>query len=154
MPITANDYLKNLRLVVGKIPSETSRIVYENKQTIIISNIEEIQKGKGSDGQDLINSNPLFSGFYTKYTQSLYPEKTAGTLYTFFQTGNFLNGFYVDVLPNKQIIEINSTGTGSGKKADFFTGYPHLFGLNKEDQKTLNWDVIYPELMAFIKQYV
>jgi len=152
--ITANDYLKNLRFVVASIPTEVEKIVYKNEDIITRSNIEQIEEHKGSDGLFLRNDNPRFTGAYSKYTASINPKKTAGTLYTFFETGDFLNNFFVDVMPDKKSFEIDSTGTGSGEKAEFFAGYPNLFGLTKEDQETLNWDVIYPEMMEFIKKYV
>jgi hypothetical protein len=65
-----------------------------------------------------------------------------------------MDGFFIDMLPNKEAFEIGSTGTGSGEKYDFFAGYDNLFGLNEKDQDTLNWDVIYPEMMEFINKYV
>jgi hypothetical protein len=154
MPITANDYLKSLQFVVDKIPNEVEKIVYNNEELITRSNIEQIENHLGSDGLFLKNDNPRFTGAYSKFTASINPKKTQGTLYTFFETGAFLGNFFVDVLPDKKSFEIDSTGTGSGEKAEFFAGYPHLFGLTKEDQETLNWDVIYPELMEFINKYV
>jgi len=51
-------------------------------------------------------------------------------------------------------LNIFSTGEGSGLKKSFFSGYSNLYGLDTEDTNKLNYEIIYPELMAFIKTYL
>jgi len=151
---TPNEYLKNLKFVRANLLDETERIIYANEKEIISLNITNIESGIGSDNLSLKNTDSKFTGKYTLGTNLLNPNKKAGSLYTFFQTGEFLGNFQVEVLPSLTQIEIFSTGTGSGLKADFFRGYKNLYGLDKEDQFKLNYEIIYEPLMDFINKYL
>jgi hypothetical protein len=151
---TTGDYLKNLNNLRNGLLDETERIIYAKENEIIKLNIQKIESGIGSDAKGLINENEKYSGRYTLGTNLLSPEKKAGSLYTFFETGSFLGNFQVEVLPSLTQIEIFSTGTGAGDKALFFKGYKNLFGLTPEDQKKLNYEIIYNPLMEFINKYI
>lgn len=155
MSITPEDYLRKAKEMRSQLLDECERIVYANEKEITSMNIKKIESGQGSDGNLLKNSNSKFSGRYTLGTQLLNPAKKAGDLYNFFNTGDFLGRFEVEVLPNLVQIQIFSTGTGSGLKKDFFDGYnKNLFGLNTEDQNRLNYEIIYEPLMEFINRYI
>lgn len=152
--MTPDDYINNLKFVRNNILDETERIIYANENEIVNLNIINIEEGQGSDGSILKNVNDKFSGRYKLGTQLLNPTKKAGNLYTFYQTGDFLNNFQVEVLSNLIQIEIFSTGEGSGLKYDFLKGYKNLYGLTKEDQTKLNYEIIYDPLMKFLHLYL
>jgi len=60
----------------------------------------------------------------------------------------------IDLQPSLTKLDIFSTGTGSGDKALFFAGYKNLFGLNQNNTEIVNYQIILPELMNFIKKYL
>jgi len=152
---TINDYIKKCELVAREMLNEQERIVLANEDKIVSLNVDAFQDGIGSDGQLLKNSNEkMFKGVYSLSTQLLDPNKVAGTPYNFFQTGNFLSNMQIDLQPNLVKFDIFSTGTGSGDKALFFKGYNNLFGLTNENEKIVNYEIIYPELMKFVKKYL
>jgi len=154
MPTTINDYIKKCELVAREMLNEQERIVLANEDKIISLNVDAFQDGIGSDGNVLNNSNSRFKGVYSLSTQLLDPLKIAGTPYNFFQTGAFLSNMQIDLQPNLTKFDIFSTGTGSGDKSLFFKGYNNLFGLNKNNSDIVNYSIIYPELMKFVKKYL
>jgi len=154
MPTTINDYIKKAQFVAAEMLNEQERIVLANEDKIIGLNVDTFQDGIGSDDQVLNNSNSRFKGLYSLSTQLLDPKKVAGTPYNFFQTGSFLSNMQIDLQPSLTKFDIFSTGTGSGDKALFFSGYNNLFGLNKNNSDIVNYDIILPELMKFVKRYL
>ncbi len=157
---TTSQYLQKAKQMRSKLLDESVKIVYANENKITSMNIQNIDEHRGSDGQALKNTNRKYSGRYTLATQLIasterpIAPKIAGDLYNWTWTGNFINNFQVEVLSNKMQIEIFSTGSGSGLKKTFFDGYKNIYGLTKEDQIKLNMDIIYPEIMTFINQYI
>jgi len=152
---TINDYIKKAKFVASEMLNEQERIVLANEDKIISLNVDAFQDGMGSDGNILKHSNEkVFKGTYTLATQLLNPKKVAGTPYTFLDTGSFLANMQIDLQPNLTKFDIFSTGTGSGDKALFFKGYSNLFGLNQNNEEIVNYQIIYPELMKFIKKYL
>lgn len=157
---TTTQYLQKLKQLQSRILDETENIVYKNEREITSMNIQNIDEHLGSDGRALVNINKKYSGRYTLATQLIasverpIAPKIAGDFYNWTWTGDFISNFKIEVLPNKTQIEIFSTGTGSGLKKAFFDGYRNLYGLDKYDQEKLNYEIIYPELMKFINQYI
>lgn len=149
MSTTINDYIKKCQFVNAQILNEQERIVLANENRIINLNVDAFQDGLGSDGKDLLNSNEKYTGIYKNV-----PGQTKSGLYNFFETGAFLSNMQVDLQPNLTKFDIFSTGTGSGDKALFFSGYNNLFGLNKNNSDIVNYDIIYPQLMKFIKKHL
>lgn len=154
MPTTISDYIKKCQFVAAEMLNEQERIVLTNEDKIISLNVDAFQDGIGSDDKILKNSNPIFKGIYSLSTQLLDPKKIAGTPYNFFETGAFLSNLQIDLQPNLVKFDIFSTGTGSGEKALFFKGYNNLFGLNQNNSDIVNYEIILPELMVFIKKYL
>jgi len=154
MPTTINDYIKKCQFVTAEMLNEQERIVLANEDKIISLNVDAFQDGIGSNDQVLNNSNSRFKGVYSLSTQLLDPKKVAGTPYNFFQTGSFLSNMQIDLQPSLTKFDIFSTGTGSGDKALFFKGYNNLFGLNKNNSDIVNYEIILPELMKFVKRYL
>lgn len=154
MPTTISDYIKKCQFVAAEMLNEQERIVLANEDKIISLNVDTFQDGIGSDDKILQNSNPIFKGVYSLSTQLTDPKKVAGTPYNFFQTGAFLSNLQIDLQPNLTKFDIFSTGTGSGEKALFFSGYKNLFGLTNKNEEIVNYEIILPELMRFIKKYL
>lgn len=162
MPTTINDYIKKCQFVASEMLNEQERIVLANENRIISLNVDTFQDGIGSDDRSLFNTNKRYSGRYTIFTQLYAQEskprpigsKTAGDLYNFAWHGDFLSNMQIDLQPNLTKFDIFSTGTGSGDKALFFSGYKNLFGLNKNNSDIVNYEIVYPELMAYIKKYL
>ena len=149
--VTIDDYIKNLEKLISLIPDEVENIVLKKKDVIINMNFTNIEEGVDSEGKVLRNTNKKYKGTYTKATEQLSKmpprpllPKSAGSLFNFVNTGDFAMG--MDVIFNKNKVNIFSTGTGSGDKKDFFDGYKNLFGLTKEQQLELNYEIIKPEL--------
>jgi hypothetical protein len=154
MPITVNDYIKKCNFVLSNILDEQERIVLANENKIVGLNVDAFQNGMGSDDKQLKNNNDLFKGVYSLSTQLLKPEKIAGSNYTFLETGNFISNLQVNLSPDLTKFDIFSTGTGSNEKSIFFAGYSNLFGLTNENKRIVNYEIIYPKLMDFIKKYL
>lgn len=146
--INACDY------VINNLLEEQERIIYRNEAKIITLNTSQFDKGMGSDGKELFNKNPLFDGVYSLSTALFDSRKRAGDLYDFNNTGNFLRGLQLDVRSNLVQLDIFSTGTGSGDKSIFFAGYANLFGLDKNNNYILQYEIILPELLTWIKKYL
>lgn len=151
---TINDKIKACDYVLANILDEQERIIYQNEDKIIRMNTSQFEQGKGSDDKELFNKNPLFDGIYSLSTALSDNRKIAGDLYNFYNTGNFLRGLQVDVLPSLTKISIFSTGTGSGDKSIFFAGYTNLYGLDQKNNKILQYQIILPELTKWIKNYL
>jgi len=150
--ITVRDYINKCKTVASKILDEQERIVLSNETKIISLNVNAFQDGMGSDGKKLKNTNSIFKGVYTLGTQLINPNKRAGDLYTFQDSNVFINNLQIQFKSNLTKFDIFSTGTGTGDKSIFFAGYTNLFGLDKNNSHIVNYDIIYPELMKFIKQ--
>lgn len=151
---TIKDKIKACDYVLANILDEQERIIYQNEAEIIRMNTSQFEAGQGSDDKELFNKNPLFDGTYSLSTALLDSRKRAGDFYNFYDTGDFLRGLQVDVLPSLTQISIFSTGTGSGDKSIFFAGYTNLYGLNKENNRKLQYQIILPELTRWIKRYI
>jgi hypothetical protein len=152
--MTISEYLKNAKFVQQNLLDESEKIVLKNEDKLIDLNVDQIQSGEGNDGKDLNNTDSKFKGYYTLATQMINPEKTAGSLYTFFDTGNFLGNFNTQLSNDLTKVDIFSTGTGAGQKSEFFRGYTNLFGLNPKNERDFNYNILLPELQKYIKKYL
>jgi hypothetical protein len=152
--MTISEYLKNAKFVQQNLLDESEKIVLKNEDKLIDLNVDQIQSGEGNDGKDLNNTDSKFKGYYTLATQMINPEKTAGSLYTFFDTGNFLGNFNIQLSNDLTKVDIFSTGTGAGQKSEFFRGYTNLFGLNPKNERDFNYNILLPELQKYIKKYL
>ena len=153
--ISPYDLMVKLQGVRNSILDETENIIYRNENKIIQLNTSQINEHIGFDNKILQNTDKVFTGFYrSNYFTESGGFHQIGQPYNFTDSGNFFRGFYVEVLPNLVQIEIGSTGTGTGDKYAFFRGYTNIFGLNSQNQYKLNYEIILPELQAFIKQQI
>lgn len=157
---TIQDKIKACDYVIANMLSEQARIIRRNETRIIALNTGQFENGIGSDDKRLVNSNKRYSGRYTLFTQQRalvenpITPKIVGELYNFAWNGDFLRGMYVYIEPNNENILLDSTGTGTRDKALFFKGYNNLFGLNSKSEQIVNYDIILPELLQWIKKYL
>jgi hypothetical protein len=149
---TIRDYINKCKAIASKVLDEQERIVLANENKIVSLNVDSLKQGQGSDDKLLKNSSNVFKGTYTLSTQLINPEKTAGNLYTFQDSNDFIRGLQININPSLTKFNIFSTGTGSGDKASFFNGYTNLFGLNKKNSDIVNYNIVYPELIKFLKR--
>jgi len=141
------DKINACDFVINGILSEQERIVYKNESKITTLNKMQFIDGFGSDDKELFNRNPIFTGFYRS-------GELIGKRYDFFDTGRFINGMQVKLFQQDRL-DIFSTGINTtADKYDFFAGYTNLFGLDTESMRILNYEIILPELLTWIKKYL
>jgi len=144
---TIQDKINACDYVINNMLAEQERIVYKNEDKIITLNKMQFIDGFGSDDKELLNRNPVFTGFYRS-------GELIGKRYDFFNTGAFYKGFGIKLF-NETSLNIFSTGTNTtADKYDFFQGYTNLFGLDTESMRILQYEIILPELLNFIHKYL
>lgn len=142
---TIRDYLNDAIFVRDNIQSEVSNIVKVNEVKILDLNREKqlFDLGIDSDGR-LLQA-------YTPYTVSL--KRLKGEAYnrtTLLDTGEFYAGF--KLIDKKTTISIFSTDYKSSELQDKYGS--SIFGLTSENSQYLNYNIIKPQLDAFIKKYL
>lgn len=145
MARTVFDYMQAVQMVINAIPKETERIVSVNSEKIIDLNRDNqlYDKGIDSDGGLLRAYSPATVLF--KRQQGRPYNRT-----TLFDTGDFYRGFRLKI--NYPTISIYSTDE---KSTDLMDKYgTNIFGLITENQKKVNYEIIQPELNAYIKKYL
>ena len=152
--ITIRDYIDKCDFVINTLLDEQEKVIYKNENEIIRLNTGQFEIGNGNDDKPLKHNSPTFKGAYSLSTQRANPKKVAGSLYDFYNTGSFLSGLQIEVDGSLTRFSIFSTGTGAGDKKLFFDNYRNLFGLNTENTRKLNYEILQPELMNYIKRYL
>lgn len=156
------NFLELQKRVKGIKPSQVRRDFFRYIRAIekkfFDLNIEQIEDSKDAKGKLLEHKNSRFSGVYTQLTDDIaknenpLAEKKAGEPYNFLWTGDFLKGF--ELFVKNGSLELFSTGTGNGDKADFFDGYEHLFGLTDESLKEVIDVYLLPFLLEFYNKKI
>ena len=152
--VTIRDYIDKCNFVINTLLDEQEKVIYKNENEIIRLNTSQFESGNGNDDNQLKHNSPIFKGVYSLSTQLANPKKVAGSLYDFYDTGSFLSGLQIEVDGSLTRFSIFSTGTGAGDKKLFFDNYRNLFGLNTENTRKLNYEILQPELMNYIKRYL
>ena len=152
--VTIRDYIDKCNFVINTLLDEQENVIYKNENEIIRLNTRQFESGNGNDDNSLKHNSPIFKGVYSLSTQLANPKKVAGSLYDFYNTGSFLSGLQIEVDGSLTRFSIFSTGTGAGDKKLFFDNYRNLFGLNTENTRKLNYEILQPELMNYIKRYL
>jgi hypothetical protein len=144
---TIRDYIKKCEFVKANVMAEQQRIVEKNSQKITNLNKNQFTDGLGSDDKELFNTNRIYSGFYRS-------GEFVGQRYDFFNTGRFIQGLDLKFF-DENSFNIFSNGTGTTQdKQDFFDGYTNLFGLDTYYSDIMNWEIIHPQLMDYIKKHL
>ena len=153
------EYIAKAKIVQNSVKGYVDDIAIMKEDEIINLNIIQMQSGYGTDDRRLQYQLKDYGGNYTQGTvsqslknPSILPKST-GKPYNFGWTGDFLANFKVKITKENKL-EVYSTGTGSGTKSTLLTKTPNMYGLNAQDTAKLNYEIIYPELMKFIKQYI
>ena len=152
--VTIRDYIDKCDFVINTLLDEQEKVIYKNENEIIRLNTSQFESGNGNDDKPLKHNSPIFKDVYSLSTQLANPKKVAGSLYDFYDTGSFLSGLQIEVDGSLTRFSIFSTGTGAGDKKLFFDNYRNLFGLNTENTRKLNLEILQPELMNYIKRYL
>lgn len=159
MATTVRDYIEKAKMIQNSIKGYVDDIALMKEDEIINLNITQMQSGLGTNDQRLQYPFEDFSGKYTPraVAESLKRPtvlpKSVGAFYNFGASGDFLSNFKVRITRENKL-EVYSTGTGTGAKNTLLTQTPYMYGLNAEDTRKLNYEIIYPELMKFIKTYL
>lgn len=143
---TASTYLENLIMVRDNLPDEVAKIIYKNEIEIIDLNREDqlFNKGIAVDGSIL----GLYSHNYQGSGRGFPKQKNSK--YNFFNTGELFNSF--DIIANGYELEIRNNDSKVGL---LLTAVDSEFiGLTSENQKKLNYDIIYPEILEYVNKYL
>jgi len=142
---TIVDYINNIDLVISGLRSETDAIVMRNKAKILdLNRIDQLfDYGINSDGKSLKKYKPI--------TIQYKMESGATYAYTTLKdTGRFYDGF--DLLKRGEFYSIFSRDS---KSADLMDKYGNnIFGLTKDNEQVLNYQILKPEIDAFCKKYL
>lgn len=155
MPIRVKQKIRKLEAIRSGFKSEAIKSASKYEKEIIRLNASQFEMGFGNDGTRLVNSDKRFKGRYTLLTQIIaqtqptVAPKTAGSLYNFAWTGDFLSGMFVN-FDNNGKYSIFSNGMGTGDKLSFFKGYSNLFGLNDKNEKIIT-DKVRADLNKYLK---
>ena len=157
--MTVRDYINIAKSMQTSVKGYVDDIAMQNEDLIINLNVTKMQSGYGTNDKLLEYPFDDYSGRYTPraVAESLKKPtvlpKVVNARYNFGWTGNFLANFKVRI-SNENKLEVYSTGTGSGNKNTLLTQTEYMYGLNAEDTRKLNYEIIYPQLMKFLKQYL
>jgi hypothetical protein len=156
--MTVREYMNRAKAMQTSVKGYVDDIAMQKEDEIINLNIIQMEKGLGTNDSKLNYANGYTGRYGSSTTKRALLDRTVlpkitGELYNFGWTGNFLANFKVRITKENKL-EVYSTGTGSGGKSLFLTQTPYMYGLNAEDTRKLNYEIIYPELMKFIKQFI
>ena len=157
--MTVREYMAKAKAVQTSVKGYVDDIAMQKEDEIIKLNVTQMQSGLGTNDQRLQYPFEDYSGKYTKraVAESLKKPtvlpKSVGAFYNFGASGDFLSNFKVRITKENKL-EVYSTGTGTGNKNTLLTRTQYMYGLNAEDTRKLNYQIIYPELMKFIKTYI
>lgn len=156
--MTVREYMNRAKAMQTSVKGYVDDIAMMKEDEIINLNVIQMEKGLGTNDSKLNYANGYTGRYGGSTAKRALLERTvlpkiAGELYNFGWTGDFLSNFQVRITRENKL-EVYSTGTGGGGKSIFLTQTPYMYGLNEEDTRKLNYEIIYPELMKFIKQYI
>ena len=139
----------------SKVKIDLFRYIRTLEQLFFQLNLEQLNDRKNAKGGVLKNSFRRYSGVYSEATEEIakssnaLASKKAGEPYNFLWTGDFFKGF--ELFIRNGDLELFSTGTGNGDKANFFDGYKDLFGLTDENLNQIINEKLYPFTIQFFR---
>jgi hypothetical protein len=168
MEVTVDDMISKLQKAHDEIPNvvkkaieSTNRLEVSDPLKITELNLKNIQNKENSNGGELVNSNKVFSGRYSRLTAQISEEgtnkplrpKLAGQNYNFVWGGLFRNRFIVKV--NNNILTVYNTGMDTNPlKKNFFDGYKNLLGFQTDDMDFINNELIKKEICDYLKKLI
>lgn len=147
MSRTVKDYIDFMTDVIRNLPSQTEGIIRRNEEWILDLNREEqlYNLGLDSEGLQLQDYKP-----FTVEIKNLLGQPTDRT--TLFYSGEFYKSFILNFDKNTLTLSIQATNEKTPK---LFVKYgKNILGLTKENQDVLNYEILKPELINYIKQYL
>ncbi len=136
------DFVKNVR---DNIPDQTIGIVKRNESEILDLNRRSQLYDKGIDSLGL-DLKPY--AFFTIQIKQLLGQPFDRTTLNY--SGSFYRGFKINV--NDMTLSFDSDDS---KTNDLIGKYGrNIFGLTTENQNKLNYEIIQPELLEYISQYL
>lgn len=146
MEMTAKGYLDNLISVRDNLPIQVAQIIYKNENEIIDLNKEDqlFNKGIMLDGSIL----GLYSNTYSGTGRGFPKQKNSR--YNFLNTGSLFNSF--NIISNGFEVEIQNNDSKVGLLESLVEG--EFIGLTEENQKKLNYEIIYPEILEYVNKYL
>ena len=147
MATTVRDYIDKAKRVQSQIGNEIDDIARSFEDEILDLNREEqiFKRGIDIDGQLLGKYRQNLSGNTRGY------PKEGGTPFNFYDTGQLFSKFNLLSKGNQNKMTIENT---DGKSKILADKYGEFVGLTEENKRKLNYEIIYPELMKFIKTYL
>lgn len=144
---TVSDYMERLIRVQSQIGNEVDDIINAKEEEILDLNREDqlFNKGVDTDGLLLGKYKNTWNGNGRGY------PKNAGDPFNFYATGSLFNNFNLSSQGNANKVLISNSDS---KVSQLTTQYGNFVGLTEENKYKLNYEIIYPELMAFIKTYL
>lgn len=144
---TVSDYMERLIRVQSQLGNEVDDIINAKEEEILDLNREDQLFNKGIDTDGLLLGK--YSNTFQGNTRG-YP-KNAGDPFNFYATGSLFSNFSLLSQGNENKVVISN----SDSKVSLLTNqYGNFIGLTEENKYKLNYEIIYPELMAFIKTYL
>lgn len=144
MARTVFDYMQAVQTVINAIPDETERIINNKAEEIIDLNRDNQLYDLGIDSDaDLLT--PQYSNTTILFKRQ---EGKPYNRVTLFDTGDFYRGFRIKL--NYPNFSIYSTDEKSSMLQDKYGS--NIFGLITENQRKVNYEIIKPELDAFISK--
>jgi len=144
--MTAYDYIQKMERVISELPKESHRIIRQNEEEILDLNRDRQLYDKGIDS----NGQRIFPP-YSAVTRLI--KRSQGNIFnrvTLFDTGDFYEGFRIKLNGYGNPFNIYSTDS---KSSDLQEKYgSSIFGLTRQNEDYLNYQIIKPELEKFIKQ--
>lgn len=147
MSVTVRDYIEKAKRVQSQIGNEIDDIVRLFEDEILDLNREKqiFEEGSDINGQLLGKYRGTFNGVGRGF------PKVKGDPFNFYDTGSLFRNFTLLSEGNKNKLLIDNKDSKAKLLAD---KYGEFVGLTKENQRIVNYEIIYPELMKFIKQYL
>lgn len=144
---TISDYMERLIRVQSQLGNEVDDIINSKEEQILNLNREDQLFDKGID----VNGSLLGTYKNTWNGSGKGFPKNAGDPFNFYNTGSLFNNFSLLSQGNENKVFINNSDNKVGLLSK---QYGDFVGLTEENKHKLNYEIIYPELMAFIKQYL
>jgi len=142
---TIKDYMDFVKNVRDNIPDQTIGIVKRNESEILDLNRRSQLYDKGIDSLGL-DLKPY--AFFTIQIKQLLGQPFDRTTLNY--SGSFYRGFKINV--NDMTLSFDSDDS---KTNDLIGKYGrNIFGLTTENQNKLNYEIIQPELLEYISQYL
>lgn len=147
MSRTVKDYMDFILDVKRNIPAQTEGIIRKNESRILdLNRIDQLyEHGEDSIGLELQHYSP-----FTVQIKEMLHQPTDRT--TLFYSGDFYKSFSLKFDKNTLTLTIEASDK---KVPKLFVKYgANILGLSKENQDVFNYEILKPELINYIKQWL